>query len=707
MLLFVFLIYLNYSFAKINDNCLSTLSKNDDFCDCKDGSDEIDTAACSGIINKKYFYDLPSNPKLSKNYDFKCQGSGVLNITIPQSRIGDGICDCCDGSDEIDSLFSTECPNLCNQLYENFRVHVRNKYFVAKNGLDAKSTLMKLSEDGNNRINIKKSELYRELKYFYIVQSEIDHIYNGFLHEEREEHVMILRDRMYDCAISTTKISDCKFFELNEDLLIKRKNDHDSNNSVLPSFPYAMNDFEIYNRTNPELLQRMSRQNRLRTARCYYPHLRPIAPSKYKNFGQFLQFVKGKYGQNRQKRFKQSSSIRQRGLLGRFLEFEDGTFQFWMASCEIISFILLPITLPLKGIAHLIDYMIEYTDIAITAVGNEKDEHNFSFIQSHLINSFKYIWQSFLVISEGNFMKFELSGSSFYIRYLRPVKPILNVPHFLWRMIWISPEVYYKYYADLESYYSFLQSAEACILREGNRVIGLEVEDIKNELQKMKRSYENDIYQSYGIDWGPKNSWKHLQNDCVEKIVSGYTYRLCLFEDVRQDGLLLGQYEGWGNHSNTVQGFQRNKSPENDAFYIKKKYVIESCAYFASLVTSFFRLNFGVKGMSGYNDIEAWLKSNFLYPLATPIQNNDDNIYKQQYYGNGNFCHDKHREVVVHYSCSPVTEIIDVEEVEKCVYHLYAGIPMICQEADLSKAKDYFAWVNNVLNKEQKGIKQK
>ena len=90
-----------------------------------------------------------------------------------------------------------------------------------------------------------------------------------------------------------------------------------------------------------ELLQRMSRQNRLRTARCYYPHLRPIAPSKYKNFGQFLQFVKGKYGRNRQKRFKQSSSIRQRGLLGRFLEFEDGTFQFWMASCEIISFICL------------------------------------------------------------------------------------------------------------------------------------------------------------------------------------------------------------------------------------------------------------------------------------------------------------------------------------------------------------------------------
>ena len=708
MVLFLYLIYLNFIFAKNNEHCLSTLSKNDDFCDCYDGSDEIDTSACSGVVNKEYSSHLLSNSKFNKKYYYKCQGSGILNITIPQSRIGDGICDCCDGSDEINTLFSIKCPNVCNDLYENFRIHVKNNYSSMKRGVDAKSTLMRLAEDSKNKIKFKKSELYREWKYLYSAQSDIDRIYNGYLNDEREEHFMMLRDRMYDCATSTNKKSNCNFFEVNEEIL-KIREDKADNNMSSSSFPYAINHYEIYNRTNPELLQKMSRQNRLRISRCYYPHLRPIAPSKYKNFGQFLQFAKGKYGINRRKKLKQSNSIRQRGLLGRFLEFEDGTFQFWMTSCEIVSFTLLPITLPLKGIAYLIDYLIEQAELAVVvnSYDNEKDGNNISFIQSYFIDGFKYVWNGFLDISEGNFMKFELSGNAIYVRYLRPLKPILNVPHFLWKMIWIAPEVYYKYYADSESYYSFLQSAEACILREGNRVIDLEVEDIKNELQLIKRNYDNDVYQSRGINWGHKDSWKQLHNECIEKMISGYTYRLCLFEDIRQDGLLLGRYEGWGNSSSTVQGFQQNKSPENDSLYQNKLYVIETSAYFTSLVTSFIGMNLRIKGMPGYNDIEAWLKSKFLYPSDTPEINDDnDAYYKQQFYGKGNYCQDRHREVIVHYSCSSITEIIDVEEVEKCVYHLYAGIPMICQDIDVAKAKDYFAWVNNVLNKEQKEVEQ-
>lgn len=82
---------------------------NDDYCDCKDGSDEPSTSACSDTF-------------------FFCSSSDS-NI-IPSSRVNDGVCDCCDGSDEYKGVellarpdrkmqeklgrFLPPCPNTCH-----------------------------------------------------------------------------------------------------------------------------------------------------------------------------------------------------------------------------------------------------------------------------------------------------------------------------------------------------------------------------------------------------------------------------------------------------------------------------------------------------------------------------------------------------------------------------------------------------------------
>nr|XP_054930494.1 glucosidase 2 subunit beta-like [Dermacentor andersoni] len=55
---------------------------NDDYCDCKDGSDEPGTSACPN----GRFYCRRHNTRSPKY---------VLSM-----RVNDGICDCCDGSDE-------------------------------------------------------------------------------------------------------------------------------------------------------------------------------------------------------------------------------------------------------------------------------------------------------------------------------------------------------------------------------------------------------------------------------------------------------------------------------------------------------------------------------------------------------------------------------------------------------------------------------
>jgi hypothetical protein len=97
---------------------------NNNYCDCADGSDEPLTSACAGVLA------APS---------FQCHGSGFLNVTIPLSRVQDGVCDCCDGEDEVgspffpadsgsDSYSSSVCPNRCSESLSELKTETLLAY---------------------------------------------------------------------------------------------------------------------------------------------------------------------------------------------------------------------------------------------------------------------------------------------------------------------------------------------------------------------------------------------------------------------------------------------------------------------------------------------------------------------------------------------------------------------------------------------------
>lgn len=80
---------------------------NNDVCDCADGSDEPGTSACAAMHNGVA-------AQLPEKWRFQCTNKDFLVQMIPHNRVNDGICDCCDGSDEL--LSGVACPNRCAEV---------------------------------------------------------------------------------------------------------------------------------------------------------------------------------------------------------------------------------------------------------------------------------------------------------------------------------------------------------------------------------------------------------------------------------------------------------------------------------------------------------------------------------------------------------------------------------------------------------------
>lgn len=98
---------------------------NDDFCDCPlYGEDEPGTSACA-------------------MGSFYCENKGFMPKNLPSSNVDDGLCDCCDGSDESPGL----CVNTCKLEALEVQREWMNAIQVLKKGIQAKAGLMEESTD--------------------------------------------------------------------------------------------------------------------------------------------------------------------------------------------------------------------------------------------------------------------------------------------------------------------------------------------------------------------------------------------------------------------------------------------------------------------------------------------------------------------------------------------------------------------------------
>lgn len=78
--------------------------ENDNYCDCPDGKDETKTSACSHLLVGRPMFVCGTTTSTTTSSGVVVQAgpssSGVSPVSIFASRVGDGIVDCPDGSDE-------------------------------------------------------------------------------------------------------------------------------------------------------------------------------------------------------------------------------------------------------------------------------------------------------------------------------------------------------------------------------------------------------------------------------------------------------------------------------------------------------------------------------------------------------------------------------------------------------------------------------
>lgn len=166
----------------------------DDFCDC--GDDEIHSSACSMYSSK----------------DFTCEDTRYVTQTLPLSRIGDRICDCCDGSDEQAGL----CQNTCESFVASFKAM---KAAEEKN----KAAGLKRKEDIVKAASVQYEAVRKRLKNREVMMSETVQLIDEYKSKLKQEELIEERELLEMILAAQQRFADGFYLSNKPDVILDRK----------------------------------------------------------------------------------------------------------------------------------------------------------------------------------------------------------------------------------------------------------------------------------------------------------------------------------------------------------------------------------------------------------------------------------------------------------------------------------------------------
>ena len=114
-----------------------------------------------------------------------------------------GICDCCDGSDEIDTLFATQCGNSCQEVLAATKQALVTSYHKVKDGRLARIKMIDAFQRELLREEMTIDSLKEEISDLSELKIKLGHWLGKEQSAEWWSRLAVLRKFENECALGT------------------------------------------------------------------------------------------------------------------------------------------------------------------------------------------------------------------------------------------------------------------------------------------------------------------------------------------------------------------------------------------------------------------------------------------------------------------------------------------------------------------------